>query len=189
MKTRGIVLAAFGMTVLALPALAGPATWLHIKVDERGAKAGTVRVNLPLTVIETAAPLMSEEFAKHAKITVGKKSQEGFDKARLQSFWTAIKGAEDAEFVTVESEKEHVRVAKSKGQLIIKVREDKAAADTVTVEIPLAVADALLSGPADQLDFVGAIGAMKRSGESQLVSVDDKDSRVRIWIDAKVGAE
>ncbi len=188
METKGLVLAAFGMVGLAIPALAGEATWLHIKVDERGAKAGTVRVNLPLSVIETAAPLASEEFAKHTKIAVGK-GGKGCDKARLQSFWNAIKGAEDAEFVTVESEKEHVRVAKSKGQLIIKVREDKATADNVTVEIPLAVADALLSGPGDQLDFVGAIAAMKRSGQGQLVSVDDKDNKVRIWVDAKVGAE
>jgi hypothetical protein len=189
MRTRGITLAAVGVLALAVPALAGEASWIHVKVDEVGAKAETVRVNLPLSVIETAAPLVSEQIAKNGKIAFDKEGKQGLDKAQLQSFWNAIKNAPDAEFVTVESDKEHVRVAKSNGQLIIKVREDKAKADNVTVEIPLAVADALLSGPTDQLDFVAAINALKRSGQSQLITVDDKDSKVRIWIDDRASAE
>jgi len=166
-------------TALALPLSAAPLTWLHVKVDSAGPKPATVRVNLPFTVIEAAAPLASGEWAKNAKIN----GPNGLDKAQLRAMWSAAKEAGDSEFVQVESEGQHVRVARVGGKLVIRVDNSKKEAERVTVEIPGEVADALLSGPGDQLDFVAALAALKRSGNGQLVSVDSAKDKVRIWVD------
>ena len=168
-----------GVTALALPLSAAPLTWLHVKVDSTGPKPATVRVNLPFTVIEAAAPLASGEWAKNAKI----KGPNGLDKAQLRAMWTAAKEAGDSEFDKVESDGQNVRVARVGGKLVVRVDGAGKQADRVTVEIPGEVADALLSGPGDQLDFVAALAALKRAGSGQLVSVDNAKDKVRIWVD------
>jgi hypothetical protein len=171
--------------ILAIPTLvaAGTGSWLHVRVEETGAKPTTVKVNLPVSVIEKAAPLVEEKCSQHAKLKAGKKE---FDKAQLQQLWNAVRAAEDGEFVTVESAEENVRVSKSGGYLLVKVRDNsKKKNETVDVRVPLSVADALLSGPGDELDVMAAIHALAREGKGELVTVNDESSVVRIWIDEK----
>jgi hypothetical protein len=173
--------------LLALPALASSAdSWLHVKVQEKGAKASTVRVNLPLSVIEKAAPLAGNEWQKHAKIEAG---DHGMSKDQLKAMWAAVRDSEDAEFVRVEGTDENVHVAKMKGKLVIHVDDKGSKNEKVAIELPMEVADALLSGPGNQLDFAAAIEALKHHGNGQFVSVNDDDSTVRIWIDGHNGTE
>jgi hypothetical protein len=180
-------LALVGMLALALPAAAaGPAAWLHIKVDESGAKANTVRVNLPLGVVEALAPVMDQEFSKHAKIDTGDKA---IKKGDLKAMLAAVRDVDEAEFVRVEGEGENVQVAKVKGKLVVRVREKGQAQDKVTIQIPMEVADALLSAPGDELNFSAALEVLKQKGSGPLVTVDDKDSKVRIWIDERNQSE
>jgi hypothetical protein len=177
--TRGLWMAA-GALAVALPAGAGTGTasWIHVSVDEGGAKASTVRVNLPLAVVEAATPMVKAELDKTVKHEV---KDAGLDKARLIEMWKAVKDAGDAEFVTVREGDDHVRVAKIKNKLVVKV--DEGGKENVTVEIPGEVVDALLSGPGEELDVAAAIEVLKRQGHGTLVTVDDKDSKVRVWID------
>jgi hypothetical protein len=177
--TKNFLLAA-GVLAVTIPAGAGTASWIHVSVDEGGAKANTVRVNLPLAVVDAATPLVKDELAKAAKHGAG---EAGLDKARLIEMWKAVKNAGDAEFVTVRDGDEHVRVAKIGGKLVVKVED--AGKENVSVEIPGEVVDALLSGPGDELDVAAAIEVLKRQGHGTLVTVDDKDSKVRVWIDDK----
>jgi hypothetical protein len=183
---KGTMLTALGVLALTVPAAAGGTSWLHIKVDEAGNKAATVRVNLPLTVLEAVAPLAGEEFAKNTKIHAGDKR---LNKAELKRMLIAVRDTDDAEFVRVQDDGDDVRVAKVKGQLVVHVREKGKAKDTVSVQIPMEVADALLNGPGDELDFVAALNVLKQRGSGPLVTVDDDDSKVRIWIDDRNGTE
>jgi hypothetical protein len=184
--------AALGMSVWAVPLWAAAPLWLHVKVDDAGPKAATVRVNLPFTVLEAAAPLASAEFAKNVKVA---SCPAGLDKVHLQAMWTAAKEAGDSEFVRVDSADEQVRVAHIGGRLVIQV--DNAAkkgakagkGEKVRVEIPGDVADALLSGPGDQLNFQAALAALKRSGTTSLVTVDSDNDKVRIWVDERNASE
>ena len=173
-----------GFLLAALPVAAGTPTWLHIAVDDGGAKATTVRVNLPLAVLQAVAPMANEQWMKNVRIEAGK---HGLDKAQLRAMWTAAKSGGDSEFVRVREQDGDVRVARVGGRLVVRVdqgaREGGRRAEKVTVEIPGEVVDALIGGPGDQLDFVAALAALRRSGLSQLVAVDDGKSKVRIWID------
>jgi hypothetical protein len=178
------VLIIIGVLALAAPTQAAAETgsWLHVRVEETGAKPTTVNVNLPVSVIEQAAPLIQEKCVQNAKLKAGKKD---FNKAQLQSLWNAVRAAEDGEFVTVESTEENVRVSKSGGYLLVRVRNNGKKSENVDVRVPLSVADALLSGPGDELDVMAAIHALAREGKGELVTVNDQSSVVRIWIDEK----
>jgi hypothetical protein len=182
-------LALAALLALALPAAAaGPATWIHVAVDEGGAKANTVRVNLPLAVVEAVVPLMDQEWSKHAKIDAGDKPLK---KADIKAMLAAVRDVEDAEFVRVDDDNENVRVANVKVNLVVHVREKgaKGDKDKVTIQVPMEVADALLSAPGDELDFSAALDVLKQKGHGPLVTVDDENSKVRIWLDDRNQAE
>ena len=179
-KTK-MTLTVAALVALALPAAAaGPATWIHVAVDDGGAKANTVRINLPLAVVDAVVPLMNQEWSKHAKIDAGDKP---IKKADIKAMLAAVRDVEDAEFVNVKDENESVQVAKVKGSLVVRVREKGEKGDKVTVQVPMEVADALLSAPGDELNFSAAIEVLKQKGHGPLVTVDDDDSKVRIWLD------
>jgi hypothetical protein len=172
---------------LAIPAAAaGPAAWLHIKVDEAGPKSNSVRVNLPLAVVEVVAPLMDQEWAKHTQLEAGDKSLK---KGDLKAMLAAVRDVEDAEFVRVEGEGDNVQVAKIKGKLVVRVKEKGSSQDKVTIEVPMEVADALLSAPGDELNFSAALQVLRQKGHGPLVTVDEKNSKVRIWIDERNQSE
>jgi len=178
------MLTAVGALALALPmqALAATGAWLHVRVEDSGAKPTTVRVNLPVSVVESAAPLIQEKCAQHAKL---KAAHKELNKAQLQSIWNALRASADGEFVSVVGVDENVKVSKSAGYLLVKVRNSGKKSEAVDVRVPMTVADALLSGPGEELDVMAAIHALTREGKGELVTVNDKSNVVRIWIDEK----
>jgi hypothetical protein len=55
----------------------------------------------------------------------------------------------------------------------------------VEVKVPTKVIDALLSAGKDELDLVAALHALGEQGDTELVSVKDRDSTVKVWLDSK----
>ena len=70
----------------------------------------------------------------------------------------------------------------------VRASEDEDGAD-VNVQIPSRVVDALLSGEGEELNFRAAIEALAAEGEGELVTVNDDDDRVRVWVDHIAEAE
>ena len=165
---------------LALSSAMAKDLWIHIRVEEKKTEPETVRINVPISMIESLAPVMQDIHVDTEQMKLGEKN---IDAAKLREIWKAVRTAEDGEYVTVESEHENVRVAKSGDYLLVKARDGKDRPENVDVKIPLAVVDALFSGTGDELNFVAAIQALKARGEGELVSVSDPDTNVRIWID------
>lgn len=153
--------------------------WLHIRVDESGGKGETVRVNVPLTLLESVAPVLEDIKVDGGKLRLGEKEM---DAVQLRRILEAVKKAPDAEYVTVESSEDNVVVAKSGDILHIRVI-DGASEGRVEVKIPLAVVDALLSAPDGRLNLVAAVRALGQRGTGDLITVSDPSSHVRIWID------
>ena len=173
--------------------------WLHVRVEET-LKPSKVTVNLPLTVVEAALQSAPALIEKHAKMHMG--GEEGMKLADLRRVWKQLAAVGDADFVTVESEQEDVRIRR-KGDLVqVFVSEKPGAAakaeaekpvkaeavpaarrnGEVRVELPVSVVDALLSGEGDQWNVQAAVSELqKRRGD--IVRVSERDSHVRIWID------
>jgi len=169
------------------PALAqSGGRWLHVRVVDGSVKAATVKVNLPVSVLETMAQAIEDDHFHDGRIELG---HDGIDAAQLQEMWKAIRASQDMEFVTVESDDATVKVAKSGKYLLAKVDGHDGDGGKVDVRIPLDVVDALLQAPKGQLNVKGAIQALAAHDDGALVQVHDGANEVKVWIDSKAEAD
>lgn len=162
---------------------AGPRPWLHVQVtgeDDGGSE--NVAVNLPLSAAE---PLLA--LAPHRILSDGRLSLAGRDVpvnvGALRDLWRALTEVGDTEFVTVDGDDETVRVARVGDRLTVQVEDrGEGGGETVDVQLPVVVVDALLSGDGDTLDLRAAV---ERLGElrGDIVRVRDDERRIRVWID------
>ena len=180
---------AFGASALALAAALSFAAlpsahagdkdqWLHVAVDGPGER---VRVNVPLSVVETVLPLIEDEEFNHGRIRI---DDADLSAQQIRAILTAVRDAEDGVYVTVEDRGETVRVAKEGEYLLVDISEEwRSHTERVNVRVPVAVLDALVQGEGDELNLMAAVRALGEHGAGDLVSVDDDGTQVRIWID------
>ncbi len=210
MRKRVLIGVGLVAALALLPALSAMAqtsnAWLHVRVEE-GQKGSKVSVNLPMTVVEAALKASPEIIEEHGKLNLGK--HHGLKLADLRRVWKQLADVGDAEFVTVESDDENVRVqrkgdvvqvfvdhkpgrpvagkaeaAKGEAPKTAKVEAVKLArgAEEVRVEVPVSLVNALLSGEGDEVNIQAAVSELqKRRGD--IVRVREADNHVRIWID------
>jgi hypothetical protein len=160
-------------------AVADSDLWLHVRVDEAG--GAKVMVNLPINLVEKAVAMIPADEWNHGKVMFDGHRQ--WTIADLRDLWNEVSAARDMTFVTVEDGDESVRVWKEAGYLKVHVTEHDGQDGEVNVQIPARVVDALLSGGDDAFDFTAAIEALVAEGEGELVTVNDSNDRVRVWVD------
>ena len=158
-----------------------PDRWLHVRVDNQEAKGELVRINLPLSFAEKVLPTIKHDKLRNGKITVDQAN--GVD---LRALLEAVRTTKDGEFITVQGTTGDVRVAKQGGYLLVHARENKdGSKKRVEVRVPLTVVDALLSAGNNELDLVAGLRALGSQGDTELVTVKDEKSTVRIWLDSR----
>lgn len=177
-----------GILLGATMALAqAPERWFHIRVISSDAKGETVRVNIPMSVAEQVLPAIHAKDLNDGKVRIHGKMNDVDVRALLD----AVAKSPDNEFVTVQSKDENVRVAKSGEYLLVKVRDQEGKnnekPEQVDVKVPISVVKALLSDSEspDELNVLAALQALKAYGDTELVTVTDKDQTVRIWVDSR----
>jgi hypothetical protein len=169
----------------AVAAEASSDLWLHVKVRESGGDGGRVSISLPLSVVEAVAPLLPAEARTAARLRVG---DQDLSVADLRRIWRQMRSAPEATFITVDDASGHVRVARQGATLVIRAADTGPHGDRVEVRIPAAVVDALLAGNEQSLDLAGAITALARSGQGELVTVNGDNDTVRMWVDSDAGS-
>lgn len=181
-----------GIALLLMGAAAAEAKtdlWLHIKVHD-GNDDSRVSINLPLSVVQAATPLIPEEAR-----TAGQLRIDGHDLSvqDLRRIWQEVQRQPDATYVTIDEGHAKVRVARSGGYLLIRAVEGESSEGSgrrhsdegkhVDVRIPAPVVDALLQGGGDRFDLAAAVAALARTGEGELVTVNGGHETVRMWVD------
>ena len=153
--------------------------WLHVAVDDGDER---VRVNVPLSVVTAALPLIEHEHMRHGRVRIDDVDMDAED---IVALLRAVRDAEDGEYVTVEGRHESVRVSKKGEYLHVDVVESHGEddAETVRVKMPIAVLSALVSGEDDELDVMAALDALSDYEGEDLVTVNDDGTAVRIWVD------
>jgi hypothetical protein len=163
--------------------------WIHVRVLNKEAKGETVRVNVPLELAEKVLPTISHRNFHNGRVTMDGRVHDVDFRALLE----AVRTSRDGEFVTVESKENDVRVAKQEGYLVVHVQghggERSQRTHRVEVRMPLVVVNALLSGPNDELDLVAGIRALSTQPDMELVTVQDGENTVRVWLDSKNSAD
>ena len=191
-RAVGVMIGILVFTTLAWPA----DRWIHIRVIESGPDGDRVRVNIPLSLAEAVLPTIHSGNFYDGKVKV---EGHAFDQVDVRAILEAVRNTRDNQYVTVESRDQNVEVAKSGEFLLIKVHENarrsarKAEASkaehTVDIKVPFKVANALLSGPNDELNVLAAVRALNEYANLELVSVKDDNDDVRIWVDSNNTAD
>ena len=208
---RGFLALTFAFVWATTTFLAGPAKaqdtssggsaksdqWIHVRVESKEDHGETVRVNVPIEMAAKVLPAIHDHNLHDGKVRInGDKLNKEVD---LRAILDAVRSSRDGEYVTVQSQENNVRVAKSGGYLYVHVTDkgdpekpaakegQKAAAheSKVEIKVPLKVVDALLSAGKDELDIVAALKALSAHGDTELVTVKDDDNTVRVWVDSK----
>lgn len=172
--------------------------WIHVRVENKDEGGETVRVNVPIDMAVKVLPAIKHDNFQGGKVHIDNAHLDDVD---LRVMLDAVRTAKDGEYVTVQSNENDVRVAKSAGYLYIYVtdknhsKKNADAKDSATtkpaheskveVKVPMKVVDALFSSGKDELDIVAALRALSSNGDTELVSVKDSENTVRIWIDSK----
>jgi hypothetical protein len=186
MSARVLALAALAASALSGTAPAAPpsegAAWLHVRVEEPrpGSRHSRVHVNLPMTAVEAALQAVPETIASDGRFHLGCRGR-GMKVEEFRRLWNELKRTGDAELVSVDDDDEHVTVSKRGDLLMVRVQKD-GDGETVHVDVPAAVVDALFSGPGQELNLRAALAEL-RTRRGDVVRVNDRSSTVRIWID------
>jgi hypothetical protein len=157
--------------------------WLHVRVISTDGRGETVRVNVPLELAEKVLPAVNHDRLHNGKVRIDSSDMNDVD---VHALMDAIRTAKDGKYVTVQSDDNDVRVAREGNHLIIHVLDKGGSKKSqVEVKVPMKVIDALLSAGKDELDLVAALHALGEQGDTELVSVKDRDSTVKVWLDSK----
>lgn len=163
---------------LTLVAWAGSNQWLHIRVEKAGKSGENIKINVPLSLVETVLPMLEQKDFKGGKIRL---PHQGMTVEDLREIWQSLRAQGDAEFVRVEKADQDLRVFIEGAYLYVKSSENSK--KQVDVEIPVQVVDAMFSGQGDELNLAAAIRALQESGAREIISVKSEEESVRVWID------
>ncbi|HKM66353.1 MAG TPA: hypothetical protein VJX70_04235 [Candidatus Acidoferrum sp.] len=174
--------------------------WIHVRVESKEDHGEVVRVNVPVEMAEKVLPAIDKDNLHDGKVRIDSAHANDVD---LRAILDAVRSSRDGEYVTVQSNENDVRVAKSAGYLYIHVTDKsenkktagkigkgggKSAAgheSKVEIKVPIKVVDALFSAGKDELDIVAALKALSAHGDMELVTVKDDENTVRVWVDSK----
>jgi WD40 repeat protein len=129
------------------------------------------------------------KWLSQGKVTIDEGEMKDVD---VRAILEAVKNSPDGEYVTIQGKDQDVRVAKSKGNLVVHVTDKSKAKEKggskVDVIIPMSVVNALMPSDKHEIDLVAAIHALSNSGEKLMVTVHDSDDDVKVWVDAESGS-
>jgi hypothetical protein len=181
-RFRFVTVAGLLLALGAATALAAGERWLHIRVEDGGSRGEQVNINVPISMVSALLPMIEAEGFRGGKVRLDAHwNDDDLHGIDLREVVRALRDAPDAEFVTVRSDDEHVRVAKESG--FVRIDVDESGGDKVRVVIPMTVVEALIGDDPNELDVMAAIEALADYNGGDLVTVESDDERVRIWID------
>jgi hypothetical protein len=153
--------------------------WLHLTVEEAPPGDATVRVNLPLALVEAVLALVPEAELREARIAF---DDADVSLAELEAAWRRL-GRRSGTLLTVDEPLQRTVVARRGGFLVVDNHDRRRGDERVVVRISAPVVDALLAGPGDRLDLAGAVRALAATGAGEITADSDDGDRVRIWVD------
>jgi hypothetical protein len=180
MQFKRLLVGATLMLLCTGVASAASKMWVHVHV-ENSAKEEKIKMNLPISVIETMIPLMEQKRLRDGKFKV---NDTEFRVEDLRKAWKEIREEGDMEFASFQNRDGDVRIFIEGNYLLVQPHQ-KNKNSKVDVRIPLKVVDAMLSGKGEELNLTAAVKALRDSGVKDIITVKDKETSVRIWIDDK----
>ncbi len=163
----------------SLAAAADTGKWIHVKVD--GKDQEKVTVNVPVAFALSALAMVPAE----AQMEGGNIKIDGhdFDWAKMRACGKRSSAPRKRPSSPSKAPTSTSRSSKQDGFLLVRTTERTAKGANVDVKLPLAVVDALLSGPDGSLNVAAALEELSRLHDGHILSVESEDETVKIWID------
>ncbi len=157
-----------------------PEPWIHVEIT--GDSGTNMNLNLPLAAVTAMLALAPETLVQDGQLQLGNSTEVSV--AAIRDMWRELRVAGDVEFVTIQQDDQDVRIAREGDIILVNVtnRSGNGDDETVRVEIPVAVVDALLSGEGDTLNIRAAVDELSTL-RGELVRVIESDNNIRVWID------
>lgn len=172
------LLPALIVALIATPVAASD-LWFHLRVDGRTNGKSQVRINVPVSLVEAAIPLIPRHASGDCRIEVdGRRIKPAEFRAALRSLRNS---AEDTP-VTLASDGESLVVYRRADYVFMDVTRSDG--ERSVVRLPFDLAEAMVPGDAGDVDLQAAARALVRRGPGELMAVASDDATVRIWIDA-----
>ncbi len=152
--------------------------WLHVAVDD--SRDESVRVTVPLSLARAIIPLIKDEDISGGKVRLHFDDGDTID---LRALREAVATTKDGEFVRVRADGEEVEVARAGSSLLLRAEDGD---EKVRVRVPMKFVDVVLAAEPEgdgEIDLVAMLDALGEHGAGEIVSVEDGDSVVRIWLD------
>lgn len=162
---------------LSLPGTLIASTPATLRVSVSEGKGEAVDISVPLSLagsLANAVPAISSG----TSIQVGDRDVSVAD---LRALWADVQRSGSSELLSVKDGSDEVRISTRGGRVLVRVAES--GKQTVQVDIPHGVVDALLKGDGPQLDVSAAIAELQKMKAGEIVRIDDGASRVRISIE------
>jgi hypothetical protein len=185
-QTAAMVLCEAGVALAAAP----PERWLHVSVIDKDS-GETVRVNVPISMAEKVLGTIHQGNLHEGKIRINGHFDDDVD---LRALLEVVRTAPDNEFVSVQGPHEDVRVAKVNGNLVVHVRENSKKGEKkegekddsrVEITVPMKLVDALVANGSKDIDLAAALRVLGEMGDMTLVTVQEAQQSVRVWVDSK----
>lgn len=157
--------------------------WIHIRVDDNDDGPGRVDIQVPVSMVSGLLPALKDHAVGHGGIHL---DGTDVDIREIRGYWAALRDAKDGEYVTIKDADSKVRIAKKSGVFLVNV-DETSGGEKVRMTLPMAFVDAVLAG-GETLDLDALARALERAPSGELLTVDDHESHVRIWIDAAPAA-
>ena len=156
----------------------GKGLWLHVAVDEQDREGAQVRVTIPLALVEGVLPFLNDQVGRgHLQVSE-------VDDVDLRHAWAAARSAPEGQFVEIPTKGDGtLHVARQHGQLVFRARDDDS---EVHVRMPWKVAEQLAVASGDgtvDFDLRAMVRALREFGPGDLVTAEDRNSSIRLWID------
>jgi hypothetical protein len=181
---------AVGILFLSAAALmaASAARWIHVRVETATGATG-MTINVPIEMASTVLPLIpAADQNHHGKVNL-QASVNGTD---LRALLGAVRNSPDNVLVTLERHDKEVSVAKSGGNLLIKIAGKPSAGhhvgETVAIKVPIPVVRAMLADNSDEVDIGAGIRALTREGDVDVTLNNEKET-VRVWTDTHTASD
>jgi len=162
------------------PQAVQPSPWVHVRIVDADDDEN-MSLNLPLAVVELALRVIPAQILEQGRAGLND-LPDGLRLSDVRALWQQLAAAGDAELVSMQHDDQTIRVARRGDQIQVRMTDDDGD-QTMSVDVPARVVDALLSGDGEELNIDAAITEL-RTIRGDLVVLDAEDEhQIRVWID------
>ena len=157
-----------------------PQTWLHVQIVGTDSATGNLALNLPLSAVAAVLSMAPDHIIQSdGRLMVAE--THGVSVSDIRQMWNDLTVAGDVELVALEHDDQTVHVSRAGDKIEVRVRDGNDD-ETVRVDLPVVVVDALLSGEGEMLNIPAAIEQLSQL-RGDIVRVTESERNIRIWID------